>query len=164
VRTPSWDSEGKRKVWIIPTGIDDRVSTRLHTATGSAIHQFYLKDISFREFECPCFELDPLPRLGLDRVDTFVIVIVVHREVGGQQSALGASDGVATLSCKESHNSHRLTHIRLTHISVASRKHLIALENFTGVTSLFACLLICLSVSRIDQYLAYQYLPTYSSA
>lgn len=51
---------------------------------------FYLEHISFREFERPGFQLNPLPRLGLDGVDALVIVAVVHREVGGQQSALGA--------------------------------------------------------------------------
>lgn len=56
------------------------------------IYQCYLEDISFREFKCPGFELNPLPRLGLDGVDAFVVVIVVHREVGGQQSALSARD------------------------------------------------------------------------
>lgn len=56
------------------------------------IYQCYLEDISFREFKCPGFELNPLPRLGLDGVDAFVVVTVVHRKVGGQQSALSARD------------------------------------------------------------------------
>ena len=56
------------------------------------IYQCYLEDISFREFKCPGFELNPLPLLGLDGVDTFVVVIVVHRKVGRQQSALSARD------------------------------------------------------------------------
>ena len=72
------------------------------------IYQRYLEDVSFREFKCPGFELNPLSRLGLDGVDTFVVVIVVHRKVGGQQSALSARDRIPTLGWKENHNNNGL--------------------------------------------------------
>lgn len=72
------------------------------------ISQCYLEDISFREFKCLGFELNSLSRLGLDGVDAFVVVTVVHRKVGGQQSALSARDRIPTLSWKQNHNNHRL--------------------------------------------------------
>lgn len=40
-----------------------------------------------------------------------MVVIVVRRKVGGQQSALRARDWIPTLSWKENHNNHRLTPI-----------------------------------------------------
>lgn len=40
-----------------------------------------------------------------------MVVVVVHREVGGQQRALSARDRIPTLSWKENHNNHRLTPI-----------------------------------------------------
>lgn len=73
------------------------------------ISRCYLEDISFREFKCLGFELNSLSRLGLDGVDAFVVVTVVHRKVGGQQSALSARDRISTLSWKQNHNNHRLT-------------------------------------------------------
>ena len=78
------------------------------TYTPYEIYQRYLEDVSFREFKCPGFELNPLSRLGLDGVDTFVVVIVVHRKVGGQQSALSARDRIPTLGWKENHNNNGL--------------------------------------------------------
>lgn len=75
------------------------------------IDQRYLEDVSLGELERPGFQLNPLPRLGLDGVDAFVVVVVVHREVGGQQSALSARDRIPTLGWKENHNNHRLTPI-----------------------------------------------------
>ena len=99
----------------------------LHMAayTWSAINCHYLEEVSFSEFKCLGFKLNPLPRLGLDGVDTFVIVIVVHRKVGGQQSALSARDRIPTLRWNDNHNIHRLTH---------SHETLFALHNLTGAT------------------------------
>lgn len=69
----------------------------------------YLEEVSVGEFKSLGSKLNPLPRLGLDGVDTFVIVIVVHRKVGGQQSALCARDRIPTLRWNDNHNMHRLT-------------------------------------------------------
>lgn len=81
-------------MWLVPTGMNRGAPMPLHTVTRMLyeIPPFYLEDISFREFECPGFKLNPLPGLGLDGVDAFMIVIVVHRKVGGQQSTLSACD------------------------------------------------------------------------
>lgn len=52
----------------------------------------YLEDISCLQFKSPGFQLDSLSWLGLDGVDTLVVVVVVDRIVGGQQNTLGSSD------------------------------------------------------------------------
>lgn len=114
MRTISWNSEGKMKVWANPTEVNEEVlSTLLPTVTyiSYEIYWIYLEDIPFWQFECPGFKLNALSRLGLDGVDAFVVVIVVHRKVGGQQCALSARDWVPTLSCKENHNNLQLTPI-----------------------------------------------------
>lgn len=108
--------------------------------TWSAVNCHYLEEVSFSEFKCLGFKLNPLPRLGLDGVDTFVIVIVVHRKVGGQQSALSARDRIPTLRWNDNHNIHRLTH---------SHETPLALHNLTGATRLPGFPSACgLSVSR----------------
>ena len=78
------------------------------TSVHCDISQCYLEDIAFREFKRLGFELNSLPWLGLDGVDALVVVIVVHRKVGGQQSALSARDRIPTLSWKQNHNNNRL--------------------------------------------------------
>lgn len=52
--------------------------------TDSMKSMLYLEDISCRQLKCLGFKLNSLPRLGLDGVDAFMVVVVVCREVGGQ--------------------------------------------------------------------------------
>lgn len=116
------------------------------------ISQCYLEHISFREFKCLGFELNPLPWLGLDGVDAFVVVAVVHRKVGGQQSALSARDRIPTLSWKRNHNNSRLmlaSYIRDTTHSAGEPQKMTSRLPLYLPTRLPTCPFVCLSIGLL---------------
>ena len=53
---------------------------------------WYLEDVSLCELEGSGRDVDALPRLDVDAVNTLVAVAVVHGVVGGQQGALALGD------------------------------------------------------------------------
>lgn len=105
--------EGRRKSGLFTWGQTSNYTFDTITYILYEIYQMYLEDISFSKFKCSGFKLNPLSWLGLNGVDAFMIVIVVHRKVGGKQSALCSRDRIPTLSWKEkeNYNNHTLTHI-----------------------------------------------------
>lgn len=126
------------------------------------ISQCYLEDISFREFKCLGFELNSLPWLGLDGVDAFVVVTVVHRKVGGQQSALSARDRIPTLSWKRNHNNNRLmpaSYIRdATHSAGEPQKTTSRLPLYLP-TRLPTCPFVCLSIRLLINVFVFFFNP-----
>lgn len=90
-----------------------------------------------------------------------MVVVVVHRKVGGQQSAVSARDGVPTLGWKENHNSGRLTPITDIQTQLAAPGNL---AKRTGCWPLYLpeCSLICPRVCLSRRFLPL--LPPYGSA
>jgi len=122
------------------------------TSVHCDISQCYLEDIAFREFKRLGFELNSLPWLGLDGVDALVVVIVVHRKVGGQQSALSARDRIPTLSWKQNHNNNRLmpaSYIRDATHSTGEPQKTTSSSPLYLPTRLLTCPFVCLSIGLL---------------
>lgn len=125
---------------------------QLVTSVHCDISQCYLEDIAFREFKRLGFELNSLPWLGLDGVDALVVVIVVHRKVGGQQSTLSARDRIPTLSWKQNHNNNRLmpaSYIRDATHSTGEPQKTTSSSPLYLPTRLLTCPFVCLSIGLL---------------
>lgn len=138
------------------------------TSVHCDISQCYLEDIAFREFKRLGFELNSLPWLGLDGVDALVVVIVVHRKVGGQQSALSARDRIPTLSWKQNHNNNRLipaSYIRDATHSTGEPQKTMSSSPLYLPTRLLTCPFVCLSIGLlIKVFFFFKHQTTCSSA
>lgn len=138
------------------------------TSVHCDISQCYLEDIAFREFKRLGFELNSLPWLGLDGVDALVVVIVVHRKVGGQQSALSARDRIPTLSWKQNHNNNRLipaSYIRDATHSTGEPQNTMSSSPLYLPTRLLTCPFVCLSIGLlIKVFFFFKHQTTCSSA
>lgn len=138
------------------------------TSVHCDISQCYLEDIAFREFKRLGFELNSLPWLGLDGVDALVVVIVVHRKVGGQQSALSARDRIPTLSWKQNHNNNRLipaSYIRDATHSTGEPQKTMSSSPLYLPTRLLTCPFVCLSIGLLMKvFFFFKHQTTCSSA